>query len=127
MRNKCLNLKDTKLIKGDMLQNIFRIQKKFGSKFCDFGTKNIKLKEKWTKEFILCCMSELSEILGWINWKHWKKQKYPINEKELKYEIIDLLHFVISLALINGMSAKELYQLYLNKNKENFDRQKRGY
>jgi hypothetical protein len=123
--------KDVKVMKdlpvGDMLETIFKYQKMFGSKFVDFDNLTEQEKEIWLQKFIMCCNSELNEILEWINWKHWKKPKYPINELEIKYEIIDLIHFVVSLCLVMGMGAKEVTQLYMNKNKENFDRQDRGY
>jgi dimeric dUTPase (all-alpha-NTP-PPase superfamily) len=125
---------------GDKLQNIFSLQKQFGKRFCNFDTFNKNnLKEyekdiinqekvKWTKEFIICCQDELSEILNWLPWKHWKKyKKEKINNKEVKYEIIDLMHFVISLALLFGMTADEFYSLYVTKMEENNNRQKRGY
>lgn len=134
-------IKSTKIksTKKDKLEEIFKYQELFGSKFCIFKTYNTKLKsqtlskivleekERWTKEFIVCCFDELSEILNWTNWKHWKSKKYPIDETQIKYEIIDLLHFVISLALLYGMTADEMYKKYMIKNKENFNRQKRGY
>ena len=41
----------------------------------------------------------------------------------LKEELVDVLHFFVSLCLRSGMDAEELYARYLDKNRENFDRQ----
>ena len=108
------------------LEDIMNKQKQFGSRFCKFGELTLEEKQKWTKEFILCCMDELSEVLNQVNWKHWR-EPVPIDEVEVKYELVDLLHFLISMMLIWDMDAHEVYTMYLAKNKENHDRQKRGY
>ena len=110
----------------DKLENIMKLQKQFGSKFCKFDKLTLKEKQTWTKEFILCCMDELSEILNQVNWKHWRKP-VPVDEIEVKYELIDLLHFLVSMMLVWGMDSKEVYSMYLAKNRENRERQKRGY
>lgn len=112
---------------GHKLEDMLELQKTFGKKFVDFGNLTIQEKERWTKEFIVCCMDEMSEILNWTSWKHWKQASYPVNEIELKYEIIDLWHFVMSLMLVWEMDAKEIYSMYLAKNRENHNRQMKGY
>ena len=56
------------------------------------------------------------------NYKWWKNDK-PIDEAALKEELVDVLHFFVSLCLRSGMDAEELYARYLDKNRENFDRQ----
>jgi len=111
----------------NMLDEMMRLQKSFGKKFVDFDNLSVEEKERWTKEFIICCLDELSEILNCTNHRHWKTPIYPINEIEIKYEIIDLLHFVLSLMLVWGMSPEEVFSVYVTKNRENNDRQKRGY
>jgi dimeric dUTPase (all-alpha-NTP-PPase superfamily) len=117
-------LDDTNI--GGKLEKIMEKQKEFGSKFCKFGELTLDEKQKWTKEFVLCCLDELSEILNQQNWKHWKKPE-PVDEIEMKYELIDLLHFLISMMLVWEMDANEVYSMYLAKNKENNLRQRRGY
>jgi len=113
-------------LKVEKLEEIMAKQKQFGSKFCKFGKLTLQEKEKWTKEFILCCMDELSEVLNQVSWKHWKKP-IAVDSVEVKYELVDLLHFLISLMLVWEMDADEVYTMYLAKNKENHERQNRGY
>jgi dimeric dUTPase (all-alpha-NTP-PPase superfamily) len=41
--------------------------------------------------------------------------------------VVDLFHFLISLAQTLGMSADDVYQAYVKKNKVNHERQDSGY
>lgn len=71
-------------------------------------------------------------------WKAWKSNNLekratlisdlsPEDQLEIKFEYIDIIHFVINLQLALGMDSQELFELYYLKNKENFDRQNTGY
>lgn len=71
-------------------------------------------------------------------WKAWKANNLekratlisdlsPDDQLEIKFEFVDIMHFVLNMALALGMNAEELFELYYLKNKENFDRQNRGY
>ena len=42
-------------------------------------------------------------------------------------EVVDLVHFLISLAQVLGMSADDVFEAYLKKNEVNFQRQESGY
>ena len=46
---------------------------------------------------------------------------------ELFYEWIDGLHFYMNFAIAIGMTSDEIFNLYMAKQKENIDRQDRGY
>ena len=110
------------------LQLLLTLQKSFGVKFCQFDNLSYDDKVKWTKEFILCIQQELAELTEQLPWKHWKDySEYKVNETELKYEIIDILHFFLSLCLVWGMDAEEIFRYYFSKNKQNFERQEKGY
>ena len=111
----------------NMLDEMFAMQERFGGRFVDFKNLTVRQRERWTKEFVVCCMDELSEVLNWCNWKHWKKKSYPVDEVELKYELVDLWHFVMSLMLVWGMGPEDLFSMYRVKMHENVNRQKRGY
>jgi len=67
-------------------------------------------------------LSEMAEALDGTDWKWWKNKK-PRDPDYLKDEIVDMLHFLVSMALRSGMDADEIYARYMAKNKENFDRQ----
>ena len=61
-----------------------------------------------------------------LPWKWWaKNQKY--DEQNAKVEVVDLFHFLVSLAQTLGMTADDVYQAYLKKNAVNHQRQESGY
>jgi dimeric dUTPase (all-alpha-NTP-PPase superfamily) len=41
--------------------------------------------------------------------------------------VVDLFHFLISLAQVLGMSADDVFNAYIQKNEVNFKRQETGY
>jgi dimeric dUTPase (all-alpha-NTP-PPase superfamily) len=56
-------------------------------------------------------ISELSEVLDEVNFKWWKNKK-EINDAQLKEEIVDLLHFLVSMSLKAGLSSEEIFSIY---------------
>jgi len=81
-----------------------------------------------TKEIIHAIHDECSEIMGWLPWKHWKNYtEHKLETEEIKFEIIDLLHFIFNLAFIWNMPFDEIEDYYLVKLKENIRRQEDGY
>lgn len=71
-------------------------------------------------------------------WKPWKAQHVemqarkikdlsPEDQLEIKFELIDQLHFFLNKFMALGMDAEEIFKLYYLKNAENFARQDRGY
>jgi dimeric dUTPase (all-alpha-NTP-PPase superfamily) len=115
----------------DKLEHIFYLQNLFDTEL--INSRNLKDidKEEWIQKETLALISELSELLNEVNFKWWKNKK-PINESNIKEELVDVLHFFISMCLKMNMTADELYNIYLKKNEENFKRQhglseKQGY
>jgi hypothetical protein len=88
---------------------------------------------------------EATDALGGIKegkgnaiWKPWKKAysdykdlKFsdlsPSDQIECKFEIVDILHFFMNMAVSIGMTPQEMYNMYMSKNLENRERQKNGY
>lgn len=78
---------------------------------------------------------EFAELLERLPFKEWKT--YPKetlegfkNEEEMLetyYEYIDMFHFFMNMGLALGIDGEIFEELYVSKNKENFDRQARGY
>ena len=113
--------------KMDRLERLLELQKTFGKRFVNWDKLSIADQENWTKEFIVCCISELNEILAETNWKHWKSTHKELDHKKIKFEIIDLLHFILSLMVLWKMDATEVFDMYIEKNLENIKRQENGY
>lgn len=114
----------------DKLDTIFIMQKQLNDYIIE--KRNLEFtREEWIQKRILAMIDETSELLNEINYKWWKNPK-PIDEKAVKEEIVDILHFFVGICLDAGMTADELYDIYLAKNKENYLRQqglseKKGY
>ncbi|MCH5278497.1 MAG: dUTPase [Christensenellaceae bacterium] len=114
----------------DKLDRIFEMQRLLDEdiasrRHLDFTT------EEWMQKEVLAMLSELSEVLDEVNFKWWKNKK-PLDTAALQGELVDILHFFISMCIRAGLNAEGLFEGYVVKNKENFDRQygrseKKGY
>lgn len=71
-------------------------------------------------------LHEVVELQRETNWKWWKKNKAMETEK-IQEEVVDLWHFLIQLSIETGLDPEKLISKYIDKNKENIDRQHRGY
>ncbi len=115
----------------DKLEQIFALQDRFNSELIERRHLEGIGREEWIQRQTLALMSELAELIDEVNFKWWKNPK-PVDEDAVKGELVDILHFFVSMCLKMDMDAEELYERYLDKNKENFDRQnglsaKKGY
>jgi dimeric dUTPase (all-alpha-NTP-PPase superfamily) len=74
----------------------------------------------------IALIDELMEAIRETPWKPWKKQQ-QFNKSAYQDELIDAWHFLINLTLASGMTSSDLYNKFIEKNKENHSRQDRGY
>jgi len=112
---------------ADKLEEIFKLQENLNQRI---GVDTTKLDEegqiKWTLNYTRAMSQELSELIDSVPWKWWAKyQKFDI--QNAKIEVVDLFHFLVSLAQTLGMSAEDVHQIYTKKNKVNHQRQESGY
>ena len=83
-------------------------------------------KTKWLLNYCRAMSQEIAELTDSVPWKWWAKyQKF--DEQNARVEVVDLFHFLISLAQVLGMSADDVFQAYARKNEVNFKRQETGY
>ena len=61
-----------------------------------------------------------------VPWKWWAKYQ-EFDKQNAKVEVVDMFHFLISLAQTLGLTADDVYRAYVKKNKVNFERQDSGY
>src|SRR5688572_20260633 len=111
----------------DQLRELFRMQKSLNERI---GVKTESMSEeektKWTLNYCRAMSQELAELTDSVPWKWWAKyQKF--DEQNASVEVVDLFHFLISLAQVLGMSADDVFQAYVKKNEVNFKRQESGY
>ena len=83
-------------------------------------------KTKWLLNYTRAMQQETAELIDSVPWKWWAKyQKF--DEQNAKVEVVDLFHFLVSLAQTLGMTSEDVYQAYLKKNAVNHQRQESGY
>ena len=89
------------------------IDGKFKSKWLDMIDKQYRLNvftngEKWFLGYTdkgkrihwdLAIIDELMELVNSLPWKHWKSINKPIDKENLKVEVLDLMHFYMSLII----------------------------
>lgn len=105
----------------DKLDTIFARQQALDRYICQKRNVDFDL-STWVEKEVLAIVSELGELLQEVNFKWWKNPR-PLNREAIKEEIVDILHFLVSLCLRLDIGPEELYQAYLEKNQENFARQ----
>lgn len=80
---------------------------------------------QWLKNFTIAMKDETRELEEELLWKWWSKDS--LNMQNIRVEIIDQLHFWISLAMTAGMDADKVFDIYMQKNRVNLERQENGY
>lgn len=150
--NQCsdLQIKDLYSESKDTLGDIMNLQKEtqlniYGYDFSKMSLREIMFFWHANTHALIDELHEATDALGGIKdgsgnaiWKYWKKDysKYDnmkfsdlseSDQLECKFEIIDILHFFLNMATSIGMTPQEMFNMYMSKNQENRDRQKRGY
>lgn len=111
----------------DQLQELFRMQKALNDRI---GVRTDGMSEdersKWVLNYCRAMSQEIAELTDSVPWKWWAKyQKF--DQQNARVEVVDLFHFLISLAQVLGMTADDVFQAYVKKNEVNFRRQETGY
>jgi dimeric dUTPase (all-alpha-NTP-PPase superfamily) len=111
----------------DKLEEIFRMQDSLNQRIgVNLPPPTDGEKAKWILNYTRALQQETAELIDSVPWKWWAKyQKF--DEQNAKVEVVDLFHFLVSLAQTLGMTADDVYQAYLKKNAVNFQRQESGY
>jgi len=119
-------MQENKVDKKDRFEEIYAVQAKFTEKFFreKFNrgwlkglTKNNKELIKWNKEYILSIIKEVTELLDEINWKmHTDKDDEDVKDNFLE-EGIDAMKYLLGLLYINGFTADDIYNKFIEKYK----------
>jgi dimeric dUTPase (all-alpha-NTP-PPase superfamily) len=111
----------------DKFEHLFDMQNKLNLRI---GVDSVAMSDeeriKWVLNYCRATSQELAELTDSVPWKWWAKYQ-NFDKANARVEVVDLFHFLISLAQVLGMSAQDVYDLYLQKNKLNFQRQDTGY
>ena len=83
------------------------------------------LPNQWLQQYAKAMAAELDELRNDLLWKWWSKDK--IDLQNIRVELIDVLHFLISAMISSGLSAEKVFDIYRQKHSINFARQDDGY
>ncbi|MFL3658034.1 MAG: dUTPase, partial [Opitutales bacterium] len=85
-----------------------------------------KEQTKWVLNYTRAMQQEMAELTDSVPWKWWAKYQ-EFDKQNARVEVIDLFHFLVSLAQTLGMTADDVFDAYVAKNKVNHQRQDSGY
>ena len=111
----------------DQLRELFRMQQALNLRI-GVITEGMSEAEqtKWVLNYCRAMSQELAELTDSVPWKWWAKyQKFDL--QNARVEVVDMLHFLISMAQVLGLSADDVFAAYVKKNEVNLRRQDSGY
>ncbi|MBF8269331.1 MAG: xylA [Gammaproteobacteria bacterium] len=83
------------------------------------------LPNAWLSNYTRAMAEELKELDAELLWKWWSKD--TIDTQNIRVELIDILHFLISAMLAAGLTAERVFEVYQQKHAVNLNRQDAGY
>ena len=111
----------------DRLRELFRMQKSLNERIgVQTDGMSDQQKTEWVLNYCRAMSQEIAELTDSVPWKWWAKYQ-NLDEQNARVEVVDLFHFLISLAQVLGMSADDVFAAYVKKNEVNFQRQDSGY
>lgn len=115
------------MVEQDQLRELFRMQKALNERI-GVHTESFTEEQKteWILNYCRAMGQEIAELTDSVPWKWWAKYQ-AFDEQNARVEVVDLFHFLISLAQVLGMSADDVFSAYVKKNEVNFKRQESGY
>lgn len=133
---------------GDMLVRIFRMQEELNDHVFsknhlrdnDGGTLTMRtiagetdegrlgvndLPNTWLANYSMAMKEELKELDADLLWKWWSKD--GIDLQNIRVELIDVLHFLVSAMICAGLTPEKVFDVYTQKHGVNLKRQDNGY
>ena len=91
----------------DKLIEMLNLQQKLNDETNGEGWENGYTKQNRLINWRRCIYMELAELIDSFNWKHWKDINIEPDWENVKIEVVDIWHFVLSLALEEYKLAKK--------------------
>jgi dimeric dUTPase (all-alpha-NTP-PPase superfamily) len=115
------------MTKPDKLEEIFQLQEQLNKRIgVDTHHLTDEQRQQWVLNYCRAMTQEIAELTDSVPWKWWAKyQKF--DKQNARVEVIDLLHFLISIAQVLEMTPDDVYEAYTKKHKVNLARQDSGY
>ena len=79
----------------------------------------------WLTKYSKAIREELQELDDELLWKWWSKDE--IDMQNIRVELIDLLHFLVSAMICSGLTAEKVFDIYQQKHAVNLKRQDSNY
>lgn len=80
----------------------------------------------WVLNYCRAMSQEIAELTDSVPWKWWAKYQ-TFDAQNCRVEVVDLFHFLISLAQVLGMTPDDVFDAYQKKHAVNLQRQESGY
>ncbi len=121
-----------------MFQELFDLQANLNAR-CGFDAERLReafdpqTAGEWINNYLAAMTNELEELRDCTYWKHWcaeaaEGKRFQLHDlQNARVEVIDLLHFWISLAQCVGLNADDVVRLYKQKHAINHARQDTHY
>mgnify|MGYP003682693915 FL=1 len=84
-----------------------------------------ELPNEWLMNYSKAIKEELIELDEELLWKWWSKDEIDI--QNVRVELIDILHFLISAMMCAGLDAEKVFDIYKQKHAVNLKRQETNY
>ena len=111
----------------DQLRDLFRMQEALNTRIGVITDGMSEAEQtKWVLNYCRAMSQELAELTDSVPWKWWAKYQ-QFDSQNARVEVVDMLHFLISLAQVLGLSADDVFAAYVKKNEVNLRRQDSGY
>jgi len=84
-----------------------------------------ELPNAWLSKYSKAMSEELKELDEELLWKWWSKDEIDI--QNIRVELIDILHFLVSAMICAGLTPAKVFDIYSQKHSVNLNRQDSGY
>ena len=84
-----------------------------------------ELPNEWLANYSKAIKEELLELDNELLWKWWSKDE--IDLQNIRVELIDILHFLVSAMMCAGLTAEKVFDIYQQKHAVNIKRQNANY
>lgn len=138
-----VNIKDYEATEmtGGMLETIFSSQRNLQESYEKIERKNLPhvvpekipvdinsyLGQDQIKRLLFCAIIEICEAADCLKNKSWKQTMVEVDIDHFREEIADALHFFVEACILAGITASDLFSLYMRKKEVNKFRQRSRY
>jgi len=120
LNDQIFEKKDLKTKNGERLESFHLM---LNGSIVGIGPNSIT--NEWLSKFLMALEDECKELKEELLWKWWSKD--TLNMQNIRVEIVDILHFWISLCITAGMSPEDVFRIYMQKNEVNLKRNASDY